>query len=137
MASNVMWIINFIYTVHMMGFSSEADLENHYRTTNDDSTKYPFSLIFNVNSSMLAFPRDITYKIRPETKDNDKWQTRQVFSFYQVLSPRNDTLDCKELIICMLHLWVCVHVILCRVCINEEKNVNKYWWAKHLQNHYL
>lgn len=88
----------------MMGFSSEADLENHYRTTNDDSTKYPFSLIFNVNSSMLAFPRDITYKIRPETKDNDKWQTRQVFSFYQVLSPRNDTLDCKELIICMLHL---------------------------------
>lgn len=76
-----------------MGFSSEQDLETFY-SNSTHSSKCPISVVFNDVDQAANWPKDLTYKIRPRTEDKDNWQTRKVFSFYQVLSPRTED-DCK------------------------------------------
>ena len=83
-------------SARVRGFESEEDILRFYRLDGNKTQNYPITVIFDVDPSATALPADVTYTIRPHTRDDDKWQTQLVFSFYQVLSPRKDNKDCED-----------------------------------------
>ena len=85
----------FFLPARVRGFETEEDIIRFYRLDGNKSEQYPITVIFDVDPSDTALPSDVTYTIRPQTRDDDKWQTQFIFSFYQVLSPRKDDKQCK------------------------------------------
>ena len=88
-------MIFLLFTATVLGFGSEDDIIRFYRLDGVMAANYPITVIFDIDPSATTLPRDLTYKIRPRTEDDDKWDTKRVFSFYQVLSPREDDKGCK------------------------------------------
>lgn len=76
-----------------LGFKSEDELVKWYRLNSAQSARFPFSVIFKDMDTATTLPAKVTYKLRPRTQDKDKWNTVRIFSFYQVLSPRDDADD--------------------------------------------
>ncbi|XP_076468682.1 phospholipid-transporting ATPase ABCA3-like [Babylonia areolata] len=74
--------------VTVVGFESEEDIIQFYQLQGENTMEYPITVIFDIEPTASALPPNVKYTIRPRTEDKDKWHTQNVFSFYQVLSPR-------------------------------------------------
>ncbi|KAL8603343.1 hypothetical protein ACOMHN_039706 [Nucella lapillus] len=79
------------HNVTLIGFASEEDMVKFYRLNQEKAENCSLSIVFDIDPSASSLPVDVKYTIRPRTEDNDKWWTQRVFSFYQVLSPRDGT----------------------------------------------
>ncbi|XP_070193926.1 phospholipid-transporting ATPase ABCA3-like [Littorina saxatilis] len=73
-----------------MGFATKEDVIKYFAMDQRRAEMIPFAVIFDIDPSATTLPSDLTYTVRPRTLNDDKWHTRRIFSFYQVLSPRKD-----------------------------------------------
>ncbi|XP_067683603.1 phospholipid-transporting ATPase ABCA3-like [Haliotis asinina] len=85
---DVQLTMNQSIAVEMMGFSTEEAMLNYFSFNSRNLT---CAVQFNVAIDDTALPQKLTYAVRPRIlSEDDRWQTRQTFPFFQTNSPRND-----------------------------------------------